>query len=368
MIDQIAKRFSTDGQFISASPFGTGHINDTTIAEFDQSGMTVRYILRKINSDVFPRPEILVRNTVAALTHVKERLISDAVADRQRRVMEMISANEDSPYVIDERGDYWCCFRFIENAMSLEVVDKPEHAFEAAAAYGLFQRYLSELDVRDFEPVIENFHNIVSRFEVFGKAVRADRHKRAGKASKEIDTIMRATPIVDAYDSLMKRREIPMRVTHNDTKLNNVLLDAETGKGLCVTDLDTVMPGTVLYDFGDMVRSFTSPADEDETDLSCVSLRKDVFEALTRGYLRHLNDILTPAEKTHFVFGARMMTLIMAIRFLTDYLDGDVYYKTARPGHNLDRCRNQLELLRHIERSADELQRIVDAVCKTNEV
>jgi thiamine kinase-like enzyme len=367
MIDCIAQQFSIDGQFISASPFGTGHINDTTIAGFDQSGVTVRYILRKINSNVFPRPEILVRNTVAVLAHVKQRLIRDSVADWQRRVMEMIYTNEKSPHVIDEKGDYWCCFRFIENAMSLEVVDKPEQACEAAAAYGLFQRYLSELDVRDFEPVIDDFHNIVSRFEAFEKAVRYDSQKRAGKASKEIDTIKSAKHIVDAYDSLMKTGEIPLRVTHNDTKLNNVLLDAEAGQGLCVTDLDTVMPGTVLYDFGDMVRSFTSPADEDETDLSRVSLRKDVFEALSRGYLKHLNDVLTHAEKTHLIFGAKMMTLIMAIRFLTDYLNGDVYYRISRAGHNLDRCRNQLELFRHIDRNADELQRIVDAAGKTND-
>ncbi len=245
------------------------------------------------------------------------------------------------------------------NAVSFEVIEKPEHAYEAAKAFGKMQRLCLDLNPKDFYETIPGFHNLDIRYEKFDRVLSCGDKERLFNAEEEIEFVLGQQKIAETITSLTKSGDLPIRITHNDTKLNNVLLDQKTGKGICVIDLDTLMPGIVLYDFGDMVRTFTSPVAEDEKDVTKVVLREEILEALAKGYLSELSAFLTKPEKQYLLMGAKYMILIIGLRFLTDYLQNDVYFKTKYADHNLVRARNQFALLRNLVDNEARLNSII---------
>jgi hypothetical protein len=253
----------------------------------------------------------------------------------------------------------WRCYIFIEDAKSWDILETPQQAFEAAKAFGMFQRDLMDYDGPRLFETIPLFHHTKSRFSVFQKAIQDDTKNRAASVKKEIDFALSKESLASSLLSLQERGEIPERITHNDTKLNNVLLDNKTGEGICVLDLDTVMPGLSLYDFGDMVRTATNPVAEDELDVSKVKVQADMFEAIAKGYIEGTAGALLQIEKENMVTSGKLLTFECGIRFLTDYLQGDVYFKTKREAHNLDRCRTQFALVKSLEEHEEKLMGFV---------
>jgi aminoglycoside phosphotransferase (APT) family kinase protein len=259
---------------------------------------------------------------------------------------------------VDAEGNYWRAYRFVEGASAYDAVESTEQAFQAAKAFGRFQKLLAGLPAPRLHDTIPDFHHTPKRFMALEQAIAADVAGRDLLAKPEIAFAFAHQSIA----GVLLDANLPERVTHNDTKFNNVLLDDATGEGLCVIDLDTVMPGLALYDFGDMVRTTTSPAQEDERDLSRVTMQFPMFEALARGYLSEAGDFLTHAEKQHLVFSGKSIAFEQGVRFLADYLAGDTYYKVHRDGHNLDRCRTQFKLVESIEHQEERMERLVESI------
>jgi hypothetical protein len=359
LLREVASAFDLRGDFRSGEPYGSGHINDTFRVRVDQAGVAVSYILQRVNTRIFRDGRGLMENVARVTAHARRRLEADGANDVTRRTLTLVPARDASPSHTDREGGLWRAYFFIDGARTYDLIRDPAQAREAARAFGAFQRLLADLGGPRLHETIPHFHDTPRRLEALRAAVRADAAGRAAAVSAEIDFALARAEACGRLVRLQAAGEIPERVTHNDTKLNNVMIDDATGEGVCVIDLDTVMPGLALYDFGDMVRSATNSAEEDDPDPSHVRCRREIFEALARGYLEAA-DFLVPAERSNLVFGGLLMTLECGIRFLTDYLQGDVYFRTKRPGHNLDRCRNQFALVRSIEAQQEELRRIVD--------
>ncbi len=359
IIEKIISNFRVYGDFIDAKPFGNGHINDTFLTTYNQAGIEVKYILRKINKYVFKYPEIVIENTVNVISHVTEKLKAEGEKEISNNVMQLIKSKNSNFHFVDENRDYWCVVLFLENTYSIEFVEKDEQAYQAAKAFGRFQKYLVDADLNQFKETIPNFHNLKSRLLIFNNALEKGNIGRIKEAREEIEKAKSYNYLSKKITSLLSKNELPIRITHNDAKINNVLLNKETHEGQCVIDLDTIMPGTVLYDFGDMVRTFTSPFEEDEKDLSKVTICISIFEALVKGYLEELSDELTEIESTNLIYGAKVIIYEQALRFLSDYLMNDVYYKTNYLEHNLVRARTQFALLESIETKTAELESII---------
>jgi len=357
----VSRVFPLQGSFRHGAPYGSGHINDTYVVRFDQDGAPVRYILQRINHRIFKDVPCLMENIRRVTSHLAAKAAADGGADSSRRVLRLIPTRDGCPFHEDGRGAFWRCYLFVEQARTYDLIENPRHAFEAARAFGEFQRLLVDLPDPRLRETIPDFHNTRSRFETLRRVAREDPRGRAASARAELAFAFERESIVDRLLDLQKRGEIPERITHNDTKLNNVLLDDITQEAVCVIDLDTVMPGLALYDFGDMVRSATNSAREDERDLCLVTMRMPIFEALVGGYLASAGSFLVPAERANLVFSGRLITFEIGLRFLTDYLEGDVYFKTRREGQNLDRCRNQFALVHSIEVQESAMQAVVDA-------
>jgi hypothetical protein len=357
----LAKQLEIFGQFLGAEPYGSGHINDTYCAVFDQAGTKTRYILQRINHNIFKNPVALMDNIQRVTAHLATKVIGER--DCARRVLTLIPARNGLCYCRDEQGNYWRAYLFIENARSYDAVESPRQAFEAAKAYGHFQKLLADLPAPRLHDTIPDFHHTPKRFAALLKAIENDAVNRAALAKEEIEFALRQAPITD----VLINADLPERVTHNDTKFNNVMLDDETGEGICVVDLDTLMPGVALYDFGDMVRTTTSPAKEDERDLAKVEMQIPMFEALVRGYLAAAGSFLTSAEKKLLVFSGKLITFEIGIRFLTDFLEGDTYFKVHREGHNLDRCRTQFKLVGSIEQQEGKMNDIIESIERQDE-
>jgi Ser/Thr protein kinase RdoA (MazF antagonist) len=352
----VARQFQMHGEFLHAEPYGSGHINDTYRANFAQSGTPVRYILQRINQTAFKDPVALMENVQRVTAHVGAKVSSQP--DSSRRALTLIPTRQGAAYHRDAQGNFWRAFIFIEKARTYDAVGSPEQAFEAAKAFGQFQRMLADLPAPRLHDTIPDFHHTPKRFAALEKAIESDARNRARLAKPEIEFALRHKPITGVLLDL----RLPERVTHNDTKFNNVLFDEASGEAICVIDLDTVMPGLVLYDFGDLVRSATSPVGEDERDLSKVEMQFPMFEALVRGYLASAAEFLSKTEKMHLPFAAKLITLEQGIRFLADFLAGDTYYKVHRQNHNLDRCRTQFKLVESIERQEDQMHRTVEGL------
>lgn len=352
----ISDKFSIKGNFIESKPFGSGHINDTYLL----TTSTNKYILQRINHGIFPEVEKMNQNIAKALSHFYKN--QNAGGKNRFKDLEIIFCNDGKNHFVDTDGNYWRLMNFVSGSTSFDVAENPEIAFEAAKAYGYFQKNLIDLNPDVFFPVIKDFHNLEMRMNSFNAVLNSNPENRNQLVEEEINFVRSHEHLSARLRELLESGQIPIRVTHNDTKINNVLLDNDTLMGIAVIDLDTIMPGTVLFDFGDMVRTFTSPAEEDEKNLSKVVLRIEIFEALAKGYLSELKDVLTETEIDNLVFGGKIMTFMIGLRFLTDFLEGDVYYKTVRKNHNLDRCRTQFKLLNEIENKEVDMQQIISRI------
>jgi len=352
----VARQFQLHGQFLTAALYGSGHMHDTYCVVFDQGGTRVRYILQRLNHHVFQNPPALMENVQRVTAHLGRKAAGEA--DPGRRVLTLIPARDGGPYYCDTQGNHWRVYIFIEKARTLDVVESPRQAFEAAKAFGQFQKLLADLPAPRLHDTIPDFHNTPKRFAALEKALAADAANRATLAKPEIEFAFKRKALTGG----LLDAKLPERVTHNDTKLNNVMLDDATGEAICVIDLDTAMPGLALYDFGDMVRTMTSPAQEDERDLSKVRMQFPMFEALVRGYLAAAAEFLTPAEKKLLPFSGKLITFEIGLRFLTDFLAGDTYFKVHREGHNLDRCRAQFKLVESIEQQEPAMEKLVETI------
>jgi hypothetical protein len=352
----MARQFQIGGKFVSATPYGSGHINDTWCAVFHLASVSVRFILQRINHNIFKNPIALMENIQRVTSHLEAQVADEP--DSSRRVFTLIPTRDGHAWYVDANGNYWRTYRFIEKARTYDAVESAEQAFQAARAFGRFQQLLVGLPSPRLHDTIPDFHHTPKRFMALEQAIAADMAGRAILAKSEIEFALAHQSIA----SVLLDARLPERITHNDTKFNNVMLDDATGEGICVIDLDTVMPGLSLYDFGDLVRTTTSPAEEDERDLSKVTMQFPMFEALARGYLTSAGGFLTKAEKQLLVCSGKLITFEQGIRFLTDYLAGDTYYKVHRDGHNLDRCRAQFKLLDSIERQEERMTRLVQFI------
>jgi hypothetical protein len=360
----VAARFQIHGDFQEAAPCGSGHINDTYAVVFDQAGTPRRYIFQRINHNVFKDPAGLMGNIERVTAHIRRKLEAAGADQISRRVLTLAPARDGKCWHADAEGNHWRCYHFIERAKSYDQIETPRQAFEAARAFGEFQTQLADLPAPRLRDTIPNFHHTRSRFEALRQAIEEDACNRAGGVKGEIEFALRHEPLVDVLLDLQGRGLLPERVTHNDCKLNNVMLDDDTGQGVCVIDLDTVMPGLALYDFGDLCRTATCPTAEDERDLLKVEMRLEMFEALVGGYLGSVGGFLNAAEKEHLVFSAKLITFEMGIRFLADHLAGDCYYKVHRPGQSADRARVQFKMVESFERNEAAMRQAVERLAR----
>jgi aminoglycoside phosphotransferase (APT) family kinase protein len=352
----VQRQFEIPGEFLGAAPYGSGHINDTWCAVFQCSGGPARVILQRINRNVFTNPPALMENIGRVSSHLAYKVSHEP--DRERRALTLIPARNGRVWHEDEDGNVWRAWTFIERAHTYDSVVSENQAFQVGKAFGQFQKMLADLPAPRLHEIIPDFHHTPKRFAALERAVLMDAAGRAILAKPEIEFALARKPIIRA----LLDADLPERVTHNDTKFNNVLLDDETGEAICVVDLDTVMPGLALYDFGDMVRTATSLASEDERDLSRANLEFPLFEALVRGYLGSAGTFLTKLEREYLAFSGKLITFEQGVRFLTDYLAGDTYYKVHRDGQNLDRCRAQFKLVESIERQEEKMDRLVRSI------
>ena len=358
-LNNVFNNFQIYGDFVSAVPYGSGHINDTFLLKVKQGGHLVKYIVQRLNNVAFPDPLGLMDNIQRITDHLQKKLKAAGDPDASRKSMSVLLTNDGKNCFV-ENGNYWRCYLFVENAVGHDIILNTAQAFEAAKAFGDFQKLLVDLPGERLVETIPNFHNTPKRFERFEQVLAEDKLGLAKNVQAEVDFILSRKDVAYKLLDLNAQGLIPERITHNDTKLNNVLLDKDTEKATCVIDLDTSMPGLALYDFGDMIRTSTSPAAEDEKDLSKVQVQMDMFEALVQGYLSTAAEFLTPTEKDNLAFSGILLTLECSIRFLTDYLEGDVYFRVHHDGHNLDRCRTQHALILRLEEKMTDLEDIVN--------
>lgn len=361
-IRAISSLFDMRADFVHAHPHGSGHINDTYCATFDQAGRHVRYVVQRINHKVFKQPLQVMENIERVTRHALATLQAAGHPEAHRRTLTCIPSRDGRPCATDAEGNYWRVYPFIEGARGHDVLETNEQAWQAARAFGEFQKLAATLGGERLHETIPDFHHTPKRLAALEEAISRNSAGRAAEVGAEIEFARSRAADCSRITDLISTGAIPERVAHNDTKLNNVLLDDTTAEGVCVIDLDTTMPGSVLHDFGDLVRSATPASREDDPDPAGAVVRLDRFEALVRGYLSSAS-FLNAAERENLAFSGKLITLEVGIRFLTDYLDGDVYFKTKRPGHNLDRCRNQFAYARALERNMAEMEEVVARNC-----
>lgn len=361
---EIVKHFDFSGEFTDAEPYGTGHINDTFTVSFKKAdGKSHRYILQRINHNVFKEPEKLMNNIGGITKHLRNKIVI-AGGDPERETLNIIPALDGRSYYKTETGDYWRAYVFIENARTYDVVENPDHFYNSGKAFGTFQKHLSDFTAGMLHETIPDFHNTIKRYDAFIQAVETDSANRAVFVKDEIDFVIKRANDTEVLVNMLKNGNLPLRVTHNDTKFNNVMIDDKTGEGICVIDLDTVMPGLSLYDFGDSIRSGSNPALEDERDLSKVCMDIELFESFSCGFLNSACELLTSTELEYMPFAAKLMTFECGIRFLTDYLNRDVYFKVHREGHNLDRAKTQFKMVSDMEDKMDQMAKIINRIYK----
>jgi len=358
-LEGVAGHFALRGKFLSAAPYGSGHINDTYAGCYDRDGAPVRYIHQRINHSIFKDPVRLMENISRVTRHVRATLAASGADQIGRRTLTLVPTLDGASYHVDGEQNFWRTYEFIEEARTFDQLESEDLAFAAAKAFGAFQCMLADFPEPRLNETIPGFHDTPRRYSALMNAVERDPVNRAADVEREIAFASEREACTSKVVDLLDSGVLPERITHNDTKLNNVMIDDESGEGICVIDLDTVMPGCALYDFGDMVRSATNSSREDERDVSRVKMRMNVFKALAAGYLASAGEFLTPPELDLLVFSGRLITFEIGLRFLTDYLGGDTYFKTSRPGQNLDRCRVQFELLLSMESQADEMEQVV---------
>ena len=337
--ESLSSRFFNFDRWIGAAPVGNGNINDTFRIEFEKNGLRESWLLQRLNHLVFKKPEAVMENIRRVCEHLERQ-------DYPYRVVAPVAALDGSLLQRDEEGNYWRVFPFLENTFVPENLTDVDIALEGARAYGAFARALRDFPAATLAETIPGFHDTDRRWEVFLETLKNDPAHRIAATQAEIEQMFAAKPVFDKISHLKKSGALPLRVTHNDTKAGNVLFDSDSRKAVAVIDLDTVMPGTILSDFGDMVRTFAP--DRREDDPNAVLLRRDVLAALEQGFLEETGDFLNTAEKKNLLPGAAWIIAEQALRFLSDWLAGDTYYKITHPEHNLVRTRNQLALLKEV--------------------
>ena len=347
-MNEILSKFHLETEI---APYGNGHINDTYCAESN------RYILQRINTNIFADPKGLMSNIENVTEFLREKIIK-AGGNPERETLKVIKTQNGESFLQTEEG----CFRvykFITETKTVENDKSPESVYQAARGFGRFQNMLSDFPAETLNETIKDFHNTPKRVEALKQAIREDKAGRAASVQEEIEFALKNAEFAGVVIDGINDGSIPVRVTHNDTKINNILFDAKTGEAICVIDLDTVMPGSMLCDFGDALRMGASTGAEDETDLDTVWFDVDMFRIFAEGYLKELGDSITDREVELLAFSAKLMTYECGIRFLTDYLNGDTYFKIHRPNHNLDRTRNHFKLVADIAAKEDELNSII---------
>lgn len=355
IIDEVIDNFDFFNEVLSIKPYGSGHINDTYLLEFNETGAI---ILQKMNTYIFKQPVQLMENIMNVTAFLRER-INENGGNPDRETLTVILDKHGKPYYLDSNGEYWRAFKFITGATSYDEVKTDDDFYQSALAFGKFQSLLADYPAETLHETIADFHNTKVRFETFKDAVAKDVCGRASDVQDEIRFVLEHEDLANVLGDMQANGEIPLRVTHNDTKLNNVLIDDTTHQGICVIDLDTVMPGLAVNDFGDSIRFGASTGAEDEKDLSKIECSMHLFEVYTKGFIEGCNHRLTKAEINALPIGAKVMTFECGMRFLTDYLQGDVYFKTAYPTHNLDRCRTQFKLVADMEKKWAMMNEIV---------
>ncbi len=349
--------FDIPGRFVECVPCGNGHINDTYMVTFEEENGLCRYSLQHMNRSVFKDPVSLMNNILHVTAYLKEQIRSQG-GDPQRETLDFVCTKTGEPYFVDSYGEYWRAYHFVEDAYALEEISNPQDFYESAVAFGHFQRMLADFPADSLTETIAGFHDTKARFAAFEQAVEADVCHRAAEVQKEIQFVRDRYEVACILGDLLAQGKLPLRVTHNDTKSNNVLIDNVTGKGLCVIDLDTVMPGLAVNDFGDSIRFGASTGAEDEKDLSKIWCDLDLYEIYMKGFVEGCGGTLTDMEIECLPVGAKVMTYECGMRFLTDYLAGDTYFKTAYPTHNLDRARTQFKLVWDMEQKWEKMQEI----------
>ena len=346
------------GEPVSWERYGSGHINDTfrlVCKDGDQENL---YILQRVNHEIFTDPVSLMNNIAGVTSFLREKITAQG-GDPYRETLNIVKSKDGQNYYKDSDGNYWRGYLFISGATCFDKVRNPEDFYQSGKAFGHFQRQLAEYPAEELTETIPNFHNTPVRLETFKKAVEEDICGRAHLVEEEIKFVMDRADEAGAAMEMLKEGKLPLRVTHNDTKLNNIMIDDKTGQALCIIDLDTSMPGLSIFDFGDSIRFGANTADEDEPDVSKVSLSLPLFEIYTKGFLEGCQGSLTPEERAMLPMGAKLMTFECGMRFLTDYLQGDTYFRIARENHNLDRTRTQFALVADMEKKWAEMAEIV---------
>ena len=351
--------FQLDGLVMKNIRYGNGHINDTFLVTLKKKDGTMkRVILQRMNKNIFTKPEELIENIEGVTSFLRKKIVENG-GNPERETLNIIPVEDGFSYYVDNQGEYWRCYKFIEDATSYEQVESPEDFYQSAVAFGNFQKLLAEYPAETLHETIPGFHDTKARFQVFLKAVEEDVCGRAASVQKEIQFVRDHEEVANVFGDMLARGELPLRVTHNDTKLNNIMIDHETRKGICVIDLDTVMPGLAMNDFGDSIRFGASTAVEDEPDLEKVWCDMELFESYAKGFIEGCGGKLTAREIELLPMGAKVMTFECGMRFLTDYLQGDTYFKIHREHHNLDRCRTQFKLVADMEKKWETMNQIV---------
>ena len=356
-IRAVADEFAFAGTFLRAERWGSGHIQESYCVECSADGARLRYLLQRIHRGVFQDVPALMENILRVTEHVAARVKGQP--DAERRGLRLVGTRDGRLWHEEPDGACWRAYPMIEGTRSFETVESPEQAFAAARAFGEFQALLADLPPPRLAETIPGFHNTPKRLAALERAVAEDSVGRVASAQAEIEFALSRCELA----GVLVQAGLPERIVHNDTKLNNVLFDEASGGALCVIDLDTVMPGLAPSDFGDMVRTATCSAAEDERDSTKVAMQLPLFEALLRGYMSAVDGLLTHAERSLLGMAGKVITYEQGVRFLTDYLAGDRYYRVHRVGQNLDRCRTQFALLASIERQEAAMERLVRAIC-----
>lgn len=356
---EVIENFQFEGEYTEGIPYGSGHINDTFRVTFQHKGETKRYILQRMNNQIFLNPEELMENVVGVTSWLRKKIVENG-GEPERETLNLVPAKDGKAFYKDSEGEYWRVYLFIEGAKTYDLVENQEDFYQSAVAFGRFQGLLADYPAETLHETIQDFHNTVKRLDTFKKAVEADGCGRAAQVQEEIQFVLDREALAHKLCDMQAEGKLPLRVTHNDTKLNNIMIDDETRKAICVIDLDTVMPGLSVNDFGDSIRFGASTGAEDEPDLSKVSCSIELFELYTKGFVEGCKGSLTEEELDMLPVGAMTMTYECGMRFLTDYLEGDHYFKIHREGHNLDRCRTQFKLVKDMEEKWNQMNEIVN--------
>lgn len=358
IISEVIEKIEFKGAVYEITPFGGGHINDTYLVKTEENGKEERYILQRINHEIFKDVDKLMDNYCNICNYLK-KIVTNRGGDIYRETITVIPAKDGNNFVKDSKGNYWRAILYIYNSVTNEVIESKDDFYKTGKAFGKFQNMLVDYKAETLYESIPNFHNTKERYKTFLKALERDEAGRKSEVQEEINFILERKADTGILVDMLEAGELPLRVTHNDTKISNILLDKDTKEGICIIDLDTVMPGLSLYDFGDAIRSGATYAAEDEKDLEKVALEVELFEAFTKGFIEGAEGVLTEKEIEMLPMGAKVIILEQGIRFLTDYLDGDVYYKTSYDKQNLYRTRTQLKLVKDMENKWNELNEIV---------